>query len=134
MVCHFVKIRTSCCPSCDWLQQHHKLYEIGPVLSFPHTSPAATLQPSNALWHALSSYTEKTPQNLDNLLLCGVQLWLSCMACSGQSWTGVHFYGNIKVILEEEWLSHQGGLVQQVPLHCGNPQYIIVNIAVALLI
>ena len=41
------------CPSCDWLQHSRMLYKIGPVLSFPYTSPAAAARPSNTLWYGL---------------------------------------------------------------------------------
>ena len=46
------EVCAGCCPSCDWLRRCSTPHtRIGQVLSFPHTSPSATPQPSNALLH-----------------------------------------------------------------------------------
>ena len=54
------------------------LHKIGPLLSFPHTSPAATLRQVMLCGVAFSLHTGKIPQTLVNLLLHG--LWLLCMS------------------------------------------------------
>ena len=39
------EVRAGCYPSCKWLQQSRTPHKIGPVLSFPHESLAASPQP-----------------------------------------------------------------------------------------
>lgn len=52
-------------------------------MSFPHALPAlpATM-PSNALWHGFEPTHGANPQNLADLLLCALRLWLLPMSAA----------------------------------------------------
>ena len=71
------EVRAGSGPRCDWLQQSRTSHKIGPVLSFPHASSAAALQPNNALWRGFElAHGDNSTKMPVDLLLRGVRLWL----------------------------------------------------------
>ena len=77
------EVLADCCPSCDWLQQSRTPHKtmIGPVMDFPHASPAVTQQPSNALLRVFElahgvNFTKSMSICSDVACGCGYRVYL----------------------------------------------------------
>ena len=66
--------------SCNWLQQSCSLHKTVTVLFFPHTSPAAALQPSNALWRGFELAHRENPTKSVSIYCC-VVCGCGCCIC-----------------------------------------------------
>ena len=77
------EVLADCCPSCDWLQQSRTPHKtmIGPVMDFPHASPAVTQHSSNALLRVFElahgvNFTKSMSICSDVACGCGYRVYL----------------------------------------------------------
>ena len=119
------EVHASWCPNCDRLQHSHTPHKIGPVLFFPHMSPAAVPQPSNALWRGFELTRGVNSTKFVSVCCCVVcgfgchvclQRTLACLCCTHhlfnvlyQAW---RLCAHITQIQEQDQRGHRSALGQ----------------------